>query len=108
MNDSRRRWAVKSHNTFHRRPSSILCRRQTKYVHGQECAYRSHLSDKTIHRCYVLWQSIGFIILPCTMWCAIADAVEMNYSVLSFQHRKDRKDMTMIFAQSYHSEAASP
>ncbi|KAG1848189.1 hypothetical protein C8R48DRAFT_764778, partial [Suillus tomentosus] len=89
---------VKSHDTFHRRPSGILCRRQTKNVHGQECgeyransacrrgsgginffpcqlkslvAHRSPLSDKKIHRC-VLWQSIGVIILPRMIWCAIA------------------------------------
>ncbi|KAG1781965.1 hypothetical protein EV702DRAFT_961192 [Suillus placidus] len=66
---------VKYGNTFHDGPAGFFADvRQEKFaIKNTIITLQTLLGDGVvIYRCYVVWQSVWIIILPCMMWCGVA------------------------------------
>ncbi|KAG0702251.1 hypothetical protein DFH29DRAFT_508473 [Suillus ampliporus] len=66
---------VKYRNTFTGGPVAFLADvSQETYVikHALYVAQTLLADGMVIYRCYVVWQSIWIIILPCMLWCSVA------------------------------------
>ncbi|KAG1786442.1 uncharacterized protein HD556DRAFT_1415021 [Suillus plorans] len=66
---------VKYRNTFPGGPAAFFAdyTQETYVVKAAAIIMQTLLADGVVvYRCYVVWQSVRVVILPCMMWCAVA------------------------------------